>query len=124
MTSPKVRTALIIGIVGAVLLGVGIGVRSRSGPPPPASAPSWLEFSPDEAQKKKMTELLAGLSAGEPRFPKEAQRQLENAKLFMYMAGTSEDEAVVLEGEVVLHRTWLGAVEAVDATYALGRVSR
>lgn len=73
------------GVLGFSLL--------KPDPVPPAR---WLDFTPTAAQERKMQELRAKLHAGERYFPREAQRERENAQLFTYMAGTSDEELVVI----------------------------
>jgi len=96
VTKSKARLALILGCAGAALLGAVLFIAQGRQPAPPPPPQKWLAFEPDAAQKEKLAELRATLSAGATRFPNEARRDFENAQLFMYMAGTSEDDAVVL----------------------------
>ena len=56
---------------------------------------SDLEFEPDAAQRTTMEALRGTLSEATPEFAQEATRARANAKLFTYMAGTSEEPHVV-----------------------------
>jgi hypothetical protein len=96
VSKPKARLAMIFACAGVALLGVLLFLAQQRQQAPPPPAQKWLEFEPDAAQKKKLAELLAMLAPGATRFPNEARRDFENAKLFMYMAGTSEQGPVVL----------------------------
>lgn len=91
----KLRLALILAGLGALLLALGVSGAALVSPDRPAK-PSWLEFSPDAAQRRKIDELLAGLRPGDARFPQSELGKRDSAQLFMYLAGTSDDRAVVL----------------------------
>jgi len=96
VTKPKARLAMILGCAGAALLGAALFVTQQRQPAPPPPPQKWLEFEPNAAQQVKLAELEATLAPGATHFPSDARRDFGNAQLFMYMAGTSQDDAVVL----------------------------
>jgi hypothetical protein len=86
-----------LGLMVVTLASGGYGVwrhfarEARTGDAPP----SGLEFEPNAEQRQKLEQLRARLSQSSPRFAPEDARQKANAKLFTYMAGTSEEPLVV-----------------------------
>lgn len=77
-----------------------------------------LTFRPDAAQREKLAELEKQVSVEHPHFSREVVRDRDSAKLFMYLAGTSEKEAVVdasLEAILSAYSSRSGKKEAPDA---------
>lgn|GEM_PF-1510235 len=110
VASKKLRMALVLGGAGALLLALGLAASllvPAAVAPAQAPAPSWLTFAPSKAQVKKLAELRAALGPGETRFPSSELHRRDNAKLFMYLAGTSDEQDVVL-----------AALDAVQAAYS------
>jgi hypothetical protein len=91
----KLRVALVLAGAAGMLLALGLVGAALLTPEQPPS-PAWLDFAPNIAQRREIEQLRSALRPGDTRFPQSELRERENAKLFMYLAGTSDDQAVVL----------------------------
>lgn len=104
------KLGLSIATLAVVALGAGLfGVWNRGEPREGAgeAESSGLDFQPNAEQRRKLDELRARLKQDERRFAAEDARRKDNAKLFTYMAATS-DEPVVVEA----------ALEAIQSSYS------
>ena len=96
------------GLAGYALLN-RTATKAPSGVVATESAPSTpkLDFEPSGEQRLKLGELRESLSEATPRFAADVARQKANAKLFTYLAATS-DEPMVIEA----------SLEAIQAAYS------
>lgn len=100
MASPLRSRPIWLGVLVLVVGSSGYAVWKLATNAAPESATvrqpaSDLEFVPDAEQLKTMDALRGRLSEVNPSFAAEDTRARANAKLFTYMAGTSEEPRVV-----------------------------
>lgn len=97
MARTTARTLLLLAVAVASVGVAGVWWAGRLAPESRSTVEKapWLDFVPSPAQEQKMAQLRAGLRPGVARFPNEEHRLRENAELFTYMAGTSDDDLVV-----------------------------
>lgn len=83
------------GLLGAVILAGGGASGGSSDATDEVSPGADLDFRPSDADHRKMAALVAGLSPERPHFSEDEARHKPNAKLFTYLAATSEERRVV-----------------------------
>ncbi|HLV19844.1 MAG TPA: HEAT repeat domain-containing protein [Polyangiaceae bacterium] len=91
---------LAAGLAGYALVSRPHGeAPSGVAAPAPVGSTSQLDFEPTAAQRLRLVELRESLSEAAPRFTGEVARERANAKLFTYLAATS-DEPLVIEASL------------------------
>lgn len=99
-----------LGLAAVALASAGYGIWTVLGTSRPSHAESprsGLEFEPNEEQRQRLQSLRASLDESNPHFSNEDARQKSNAKLFTYMAATSEEPQVIQ-----------AALEAIQSAYS------